>query len=203
MVPALGGDMMNGTVQAVAPAGAVSPVVIPRRSFEALLYLVRPPPPALLDALSAAGYDLALPQECYSLEVFLAVQDVFRRHLFPDLPAAQGQRLLGRRFIQGFGSTVVGRVLAGATSVLGPERVLARLPGYLRCGVDGLHLTTEAVRERVWRVSVTGRTARPEFICGLVEGILATLHVRGPRATLVAHEGDRFEALVSWSAPRA
>src|SRR5262245_45402698 len=77
-----GGISMDALAQdAVLTSGGAS-VRYPRRSFDALLNLVRGPAPALLEALRRAGFDAERPLESYPPEVWKAAQDLLRCHLF-------------------------------------------------------------------------------------------------------------------------
>ncbi|MCI0668835.1 MAG: DUF2378 family protein [Myxococcaceae bacterium] len=195
---------MDALAQDVASDTKAASVLYPRRSFDALLQLVRTPPQSLLESLRRAGFDAERPRESYHPEVWRAAQDILRHHLFPDLAEGAGFRALGALFVGGFSQTVVGRVLAAAMPLLGPERIMARLPSYMKAGADGLPVTAETVRAGVWRVRVEASPGRLEFFCGVVEGLLRLVRVADPSVTeLSRFDAGGFEVLVCWSVKRA
>jgi uncharacterized protein (TIGR02265 family) len=173
------------------------------RSFEALLLLARPAPAPLLAAVRAAGFDPARPEESYPHAVWLAVFDEVRRHLFPLLEPAAGQRAIGRRYVEAYSKTVVGRVLASAAPLMGPDRALARLPGYLRTGTERFDMRCEPVGPGVWRLRVENACAQPEFCAGLVEGVLALVRAPAAQVTVARREAAGFDLLACWSVGQA
>ncbi|MEW5740285.1 MAG: DUF2378 family protein [Myxococcota bacterium] len=86
-------------------------------------------------ALKAAGID---PQEelkpAYPLAVFHAVARLLAERLFPGLESEEQLRRLGRRFMDGYAQTMVGRAMVGVMRVIGPRRTLERLSRQFRTG---------------------------------------------------------------------
>src|SRR5690606_38932277 len=124
---------------------------VPRRSFEGLLLSEPAPSSELRAVLGAAGFDAECPEHVYPYPVWVGALRSARRLLFPELPPEDGLFALGRRFADGFGRTVVGRVLRSHTdALLGPERALVRLPSTLGAGVQGLEMEVRPLSARMW-----------------------------------------------------
>lgn len=191
---------MHGT--ATIDARPVAACSVPRRSFEGLL-LSRPPPPlALRDALTQVGFDPDDPEHLYAYEVWTEALRVSRRMLFPELSPEEGFFALGRRFADGFGRTVVGRVFRSHTgSLLGPERTLVRLPSILAAGVKGLVVELQPMGVSSWRMCCFTRPEEADFFAGAVFGLLEDLELPGLSVRVHARHVTAFELDIEWDAP--
>jgi uncharacterized protein (TIGR02265 family) len=94
----------------------------------------------------------------------------------------------------------VGRVLAAAAPLLGPERVLARLPTHARTGMEGAQLDMQMLSPCLWRAQVTVSHPVPEFFCGAVEGVLLLAGATSPCCTVTASQATTYEVLIRWQA---
>src|SRR4051812_20198430 len=95
---------------------------------------------ACVRELREAGLDLSkplrpqYPEEEYELHIRIA-----RRHLFPSLQDPEAYRAMGRLFVSGYLETTIGAALRVLLRMLGPERNLARMPGYFEAGTSYVH----------------------------------------------------------------
>lgn len=97
----------------------------------------------LEDELRRLGYDRRKPQPSYPTELFVACIDAARRARHPKLLRDDGLRALGGQFFGGFRQTILGKVFIGAMGVVGPRRLLARIPRQLlsaRRGISCRHV---------------------------------------------------------------
>ena len=175
------------------PAGPV-----PQRDFEGLFGNVLRPGGAFAAGLREVGYDPEQPRERYPLAVWRAALEVARRHAHPGLSTPLAYRALGRQFVQGFGQTVVGTVFAAAAPLIGAERVLVRLPAYLRAGRDDMRLELRALGPRRWQAQVEDPQPLPEFVAGVIEEVLGLTGVE-PRVQLLVQGETHYTLAVSWA----
>jgi uncharacterized protein (TIGR02265 family) len=148
--------------------------------------------------LVALGVDPRAPlRPAYPLPVFLEVVGLFGARLLPGAtPEAQACEV-GRRFISGYGETMVGRAMLGMTRLIGPRRTLERLSRQFRTGNNFSETKLTEVgpqRFELWCNQVTS----PGWYRGL---LLAGLEHSGARAVEVTFvgsdtEGGRFH--ISW-----
>src|SRR3954467_1085686 len=66
-------------------------------------------------------------QTAYPRAVWLESGLIAAQILFPSLSPEQQRVALGKRFVQGYGETIVGRALLTMMKMLGPKRTLERL----------------------------------------------------------------------------
>src|SRR6476469_5906822 len=100
-------------------------------AFEALFKYAVPMTPQLAAGLRGLGYDPDRPAPRYPSTVWYACMDVARQRQYGNLPPEQGLRELGRRSVEGFFETLVGKVIAVGLPMLGTEGALKRLGRYL------------------------------------------------------------------------
>jgi uncharacterized protein (TIGR02265 family) len=157
--------------------------------FEALFARAVPVSVELARELKACGYDVERPEAGASGDVFTACVEAARRSVHPTRAPDEGQRELGRAFVNGFRETILGRVVTTALPVLGPSRFLPRIPGRL----------ASLRRDATVVVTLTGATsaalhftdAQPlsSFFAGVVEGALVFSKARAPRVGVTLQPG--------------
>lgn len=173
---------------------------VPKRSLDAVFRHVLTPDDALKAKLRAEGYDLDDPQPLYSVQTHKACLNLGRLHLFADESEAEGFRKLGQLWATGFAQTVVGVVLAAAARVIGTERVLARLPSYMRAGRTDFRIDVEAHGPRNWRLKAEDPyRPLPHFTAGVLTAIVLMTGARTVDVTVIRHEATSFELQIRWT----
>jgi len=171
---------------------------IPSSVFEGLFIRGLAPHGGLARALASEGYDPRCPEVEYPLGVWKRCVLQARHLICGELNDAEAHRLLGRKLCEGFTNTLVGRVAAVALPMIGPARVIERLPRYLAMmGRPDLQVRLELLGERERRLFVSDVHNRPEFIAGALEVALERAHVQP-----IIHVDDRspqgFRLLIRW-----
>lgn len=168
--------------------------------FEALFVRALKPSGRFAEELRAAGYDPAVPPRAeYPTQVWRRCAEVARRHTFPQLPAAEGERRLGNLFIEGFLQTLAGKMLGATLPLLGPDTLLQKLPRAWVSSQPNLTVTTARVGERHWTVTLREEGILAEHCAGLLEGILRRARVT-PELTVVERSGSHCVLAVRWLA---
>lgn len=173
------------------------PLTVAHRAFEGLFVRALSVSGPALEAVRAAGFDPERPLRMYSARVWHQARLAAAQCLFPELPEASALYALGRAFVDGFAQTVVGRVLAAAAPLLGPERVLGRIPSYMRVARTDVRVSMETVSDHHWRATFEESFPAPHFVAGAFEGVLLLTHAQ-PRADVVWQEGDAFQVDIRW-----
>jgi uncharacterized protein (TIGR02265 family) len=150
---------------AAAPAESLTEVSV----FEGLFIRAVQPTGAFLAALQAAGYDPARPELRYPTRVWHACVEVARRHLYPQLPEAEGFRTLGHVFMEGYYQTLIGKVVGAAMPLLGPERSIQRIPRTWKASQPGLGVHVEKKGERHYLIRLEEQGMLADFCAGLLE----------------------------------
>ncbi|MFP2932247.1 DUF2378 family protein [Pyxidicoccus sp. 3LG] len=173
------------------------PVQVPRRNFEGLFVHALKPSGAFTQSLRDIGYDSEASQEYYPLSVWRAALGVARRFVYSGHPPEAANRALGHRYVEGFAQTLVGRIFATAAPLLGTERCLTRLPTYLRAGREDMKMLLEPVQAREWRVRVVDPDPLPDFVAGVVEGVLHRTRVK-PEVEVLERHPTGYSLRVRW-----
>ncbi|TQF15767.1 DUF2378 family protein [Myxococcus llanfairpwllgwyngyllgogerychwyrndrobwllllantysiliogogogochensis] len=175
------------------------PVQVPRRNFEGLFVHALKPSGAFAQSLRDIGYDTDTDasQEYYPLTVWRAALGVARRFACAGQPPEEANRALGHHYVEGFAQTLVGRIFATAAPLLGTERCLTRLPTYLKAGREDMKMVLEPVQEREWCVRVVDGDPLPDFVAGVVEGVLRRTRVR-PRVDVLDRQPAGYALRVRW-----
>ncbi|GHG78125.1 TIGR02265 family protein [Comamonas sp. JC664] len=148
--------------------------------------------------LRAAGLDtqgsLAL---AYPLEVWVAALKVAAATLAPESPLDEAAAVVGKRFVEGFSSTLIGSALLGTVRLLGPQRMLARMTRNLRTGTNYLEAHMEQLGPTRYAL-----TCRPVVVAGFYVGLfLAGLEASGardPAVRIVRREGEEAVYDIAW-----
>jgi uncharacterized protein (TIGR02265 family) len=114
---------------------AVDELLIFSQTVEGLLRAMGPLPPEARARLRELGVDVDKGlRPAYPLEQFIAVLDYAGSLVAPELPPREQTRLLGRRFMDAYQETLIGRAMVAAMRVVGPWRTLDRLAKKFRTG---------------------------------------------------------------------
>ncbi|WNG39818.1 DUF2378 family protein [Archangium violaceum] len=171
---------------------------VPSSVFEGLFVRGLEPNSELARALMAEGYDPRCPEVDYPVQVWKRCVAIARDQIYGKLSDADAYRLLGRKLIEGFADTLVGRVAAVALPMIGAARVMERLPRYLAMmGRPDLTVHLVTVGERARRVSIPDTHNRPELIAGAIEVGLERAHVQ-PIISVEERSHLGFRLLVRW-----
>lgn len=100
--------------------------VVFSNSFEGLLRAMGPnPSPEVLAAFRDHGVDIGRPlATAYPLSAYVGTLERLTRLRFGDAPAGEAYFAMGQAFLEGYGTTLMGKALLGMLRVLGPKRVL-------------------------------------------------------------------------------
>jgi uncharacterized protein (TIGR02265 family) len=165
--------------------------------FEGMFGRALKPTGKFVEDLRAIGYDPARPEIRYPTRVWRDALEVARRHCYPQLPAEQAQRMLGRRFVDGFFETIVGRLMAVAMPLIGTAMVCRRIPKYWAAVRTGISVEVRQESDKLFRIMYRDANPAPDFYAGIIEGAgrytrtnnVVEIPVRGP---------DYFELLIAF-----
>lgn len=145
----------------------------------------------LKETLRQKGFDLDKPQPRYPVTVWEDCVDAAVAELFPGVSRGEGWQRIGRRFIEGYFETMVGKVIAVALPFLSAKGFINRSPRFISTGVEGGKVTLEWLDERraLLRVTEAGDESG-----ALMAGVMAVCFERMkqplPRFEWTAAPGD-------------
>jgi uncharacterized protein (TIGR02265 family) len=190
-------SMESPSLQARTPLYLAQPR-IPSCVFEGLFVRGLEPNAPLAKALATEGYAPRCPDVDYPVQVWKRCVSQARYLAYGELSDSEAYRILGRKLTEGFANTLLGRVAAVGLPMIGPARVVERLPRYMAMmGRPEVQVQSLSMGERVRRVSILDIYNPPEFIAGALEVALEYA-----RAQPIIHVDDRspdgFRLLVRW-----
>jgi uncharacterized protein (TIGR02265 family) len=154
--------------------------------------------PRLRDRLKQGGIDLLKLQPAYPRLVFSRCCRIAADELYPELSPEDGLRQLGRRIIEGYSGTMLGRAIVGFFRLIGVRRGLERVTRGFRNG-DNYTETRFALegsgRAHLWFNQVNGQ---PTFTLGMLEACMDWVGAKGARVQLVRTEGDGCVYGLEW-----
>lgn len=153
-----------------------------------------------LKALRELGMDLEHLQPGYSASLWLsAVQLVIQRAL-TDRPELDAYRYLGERSVLGLEVTMMGRAMAALAKLVGPRRMLLRLPHSIRSADNFSACTVEERGPGCFEVKIQPTMLPPEFWHGVLDAAVTIAGGKQIRVRTLesqpAQELARFE--VKW-----
>lgn len=183
-------------MSSAASSSPASPQV-PASMFEGLFVRALPADPDFHAALRAVRVDVAKLLPHYPVEVWQEAMAVARQHFHPGQSRAQADWQLGRAFARGFMETLVGRVIAVTMPMLGPARLVERLPRHLATGRADMRATVEATGESARRVRIEALHPMPDFMAGCIEVMMERTRVK-PHVEVVERAPTAYVLNVRW-----
>jgi uncharacterized protein (TIGR02265 family) len=151
----------------------------------------------LADLLRKEGYDLDHQQAVYPARVWRACLEAACRHLHPELPLQEAMQRLGTRFLDGFFSTIAGKLLSVTLPLVGPSVIMRRLPRFFAMGATGVGVSVQQEADRVWRVRVDTAVPVADFDAGVIASALTHAGVK-PYVSVVARNAQGHALQVRW-----
>jgi uncharacterized protein (TIGR02265 family) len=148
--------------------------------------------------LKEVGVDYDAPLlPAYPLEVWAQAMTLGATALFPEIGADEQPYHLGRRFLDSYSETLVGKALLAMIRVLGPKRTLERMTRNLRSANNYTETELVPLPDGAFRLTFN-RVLVPAFYRGLVQ---RSVEVAGAQGVDVRFEGRAGEAaafVVRW-----
>ena len=166
--------------------------------FEGLFILSLRASGAFADELRASGFDPQSPKAIYPIEVWNVALEVAWRHCYPALERERAYRELGQQLARGFLRTWRGKVVDMGLPMLGPDRVLERLPGIF--AIDTFRYEVKVLRLGPRQYRVTFREdpdAKPDLMAGVIEEGLRRTGIK-PRIVVSMRAPRDFDLDLDW-----
>ncbi|RKG85929.1 DUF2378 family protein [Corallococcus terminator] len=156
--------------------------------------------PRLRERLRQAGVDLDRPLlPLYPVPLWTRCLHIVVEETYPGTPREEAFRRLARAHVEGYGATLLGRAVMSVMRLLGPKRVMQRLPEVLR-GTDNY---TEAVLTELgpahYELRINSVVDAPGYAEALFEAVLQVGGAQAPRATKLREEQDGTVYVLTWT----
>jgi uncharacterized protein (TIGR02265 family) len=155
-------------------------------------------PPPLRAELKALGIDLERLELRYPAQTFAAALRLARLQCFASDPEPEAYRKMGRAFLSGFLSTLIGRVAGAVMHLLSARQLLERAPRQMKLGGTGSQLKVEHATDTSITFLYEEPTIPGEFMAGCLEMVLVTKGVT-PRSQVTTLAAGKYRLELSWS----
>ena len=159
------------------------------QTVEGLLRALGPLDATDRERLKAIGFDPSLPlAPGYPVEKYVELQRVAVEIFAPEVPFSLGIETLGRRFVDAYGETLMGRAVLVALKLLGPRRALERLTRTLATGTSFFQTRLTEVQPGVFHLWIN-RVTWPGWYLGLLRRGLELAGAQEISLAVVEHVG--------------
>lgn len=140
--------------------------------FEGLFLKVLKPQGAFKERLRTAGFDVDRLEARYPEEVWGRALDITTAHAFGQEETTTAHRRIGHAMIEGYFSTILGRLTGGLMPVLGVDRTLRRVGQLWKVPQPGMEILAEAEGAGRWRVAFHDKVMTADLVAGILEAAL-------------------------------
>ncbi len=179
--------------------------VIPRLDgsvFEGLFQRALRPTGDFAEALRAVGYDVDNPQRGYHHQVYYDALMVAREHACRSMSDPEAYQKLGRLQLEGFLTTIVGRVSAVVAPIIGATALTRRLPRLWRSVDNVLQMTTEELSSSHFYVFFDTYPTPPLFrlahVIGGMSKHFGAMAKINSTVTVLRDEGHTGQIEIQW-----
>jgi uncharacterized protein (TIGR02265 family) len=153
---------------------------------------------SMKDKLRTLGLDVrARLEPAYPLAVWTEVMRYSATLVAPSRPPSEQMFELGRRFVEGYSETIVGKAMLTALKVLGPRRALERMSRNFRSGNSYTETKLEAkgpTEFTLWFNEVK----EPEFYRGMLEAGVGRAGAKNLEIKTLGHDDSGASFSIRW-----
>ncbi|MBK7861073.1 MAG: DUF2378 family protein [Archangiaceae bacterium] len=146
-----------------------------------------------------AGIDEAALKPNYSLAEHDAMVKVFAEELYPGRPLEEATFEVGRSLLANYGRGVLGRALFSVIRLVGPIRILKRVPEYYRMTNNFAEVTISVTGPKSYDLEHNEIGGYPHYMRGSMQGSGELIGLTGYSVELLEYDGHRGRFRVSWS----
>lgn len=159
--------------------GKLSPRIVERLQREALIDV---------NALAAS----------YPLKAHDAMVKVLSEELYPTKSIDEATYELGMSMMGRYGDSLLGKALFAVIRMLGPMKVLKRVPEYFKQGNNYADVKIEVTGPSSYILDHNEVGAWPHYVRGSMHGSGKVIGLKGHAVELLSYDGHRATLRVSW-----
>lgn len=158
------------------------------QTVEGLFRALGPLDERSLGKFRAIGFNPARLEPAYPVEKYVELQRVAVAVFAEGMPFSVGIEALGRRFVDGYGETLIGRAVLLSLKLLGPRRTLERLTRTLSTGTSFFETKLTETAPGVWQLWLNHVTY-PGWYVGLLRRGLELAGANDIELKVLRHDG--------------
>lgn len=142
--------------------------------------------PRLKQRLRQVGVDLDRPLlPAYSVPMWMHCLSVIVEETYPGMPREEAFRKLAEAHVQGYGRTVIGRAVYGVMRLLGPRRLVQRLPQTLHATDNYTEAELVERGPTTYEMKMNSAVDAPGYVESLFESMLRVGGAESPKVTRI------------------
>ena len=156
-------------------------------------------PSRLRERLGDLGLDVDRLPSTFPVVKWLKCLRVIIEELFPGVPEQEAFRRLAWQHVEGYGRTLMGRATLRVMRLLGPRRMVKRLPSILSATDNFTAGTVEPRGPAQFVLSLNSNLEPSAYAESLIAALLGACGAVEPKVTRQESHEDRATYLLSWS----
>ncbi|MCY1017433.1 DUF2378 family protein [Pyxidicoccus sp. MSG2] len=142
--------------------------------------------PRLKQRLRQVGVDLDRPLlPAYPVPLWTHCLSVIVEETYPGVPREEAFRKLAEAHVQGYGRTVIGRAVYGVMRLLGPRRLVQRLPQTLHATDNYTEAELVERGPTTYEMKMNSLLDQPGYVESLFESMLRVGGAESPKVTRI------------------
>ncbi len=155
--------------------------------------------PRLKERLKQAGLDLDRPLlPAYPVPLWVMCLGIIAEETYPGVSREQAFRQLAETHVEGFGRTLIGKAAFGVMRLLGPRRLVHRLPQTLRANDNYTEAELIPRGPTTYEMRINSVLEAPGYAEALFEAMLRVGGAESPRATRMEVSANSSTYLLTW-----
>jgi uncharacterized protein (TIGR02265 family) len=156
-------------------------------------------PSRLRERLGDLGLEVDRLPSTFPVVTWLKCLRIITEELFPGVPEDEAFRRLARQHVEGYGRTLMGRATLRVMRLLGPRRMVQRLPSMLSATDNYTAGTVEERGPREFVLSLNSNLQPAAYAESLIEALLSACGAVEPRVRRQENHEDSSTYLMTWS----
>lgn len=156
--------------------------------------------PRLRLRLRQAGIDVDRPlMPAYPVTQWMHCLRIVAEESWPGVPLEQAFRNLASAHVEGYGQTLIGRAVYGVMRLLGPRRLVQRLPQTLRATDNYTEALLTERGPTTYELRMNSVLDCPGYSEALFEGLLRMGGGESPHVRILSIEDGHTTYLLTWT----
>lgn len=156
-------------------------------------------PSRLRERLGDLGLDVDRLPSTFPVVKWQKCLQIITEELFPGVPMAEAYRRLARQHVEGYGRTLMGRATVRVMRLLGPRRMVHRMPSVLSATDNYTAGTVEERGPTEFLLSLNSNMQPGAYVESMLETMLRVWGAVQPHVKQQEGREDGATYLLSWS----
>ncbi len=144
------------------------------------------------------GFSKRQIKDAIPIETYVVLVDYLAETFYPDIPKQEAYKLIGRRMVDGYENTILGRVQFAASKVISPYRAAHNAPRNLKQNSNFVIITFEEITPTKFLYKFSNTPLPGEILAGTLEAGIGRTRAKNVRTTHTKTGPESYEILLEW-----